>query len=96
MEWYIIHTYNLVFHYLEERVLMEGRATPSARPKKARTAKRATVEWLAAQGVISVAKDHNATPHANTLLPPYLSTKAPPITEENMYPHRNDDFNQFI
>ena len=73
---------------------MEGRATPSARPKKARTAKRAMMEWLAAQGVKSVAKDHKATPHANTLLPPYLSTKAPPITEENMYPQRKEDFNQ--
>ena len=70
---------------------MEGRATPSANPKKARTAKRLAVEWFAAQGVSRVAKDHNATPQAITLFPPYLSTKAPPITDENMYPHRNDD-----
>lgn len=70
---------------------MEGRATPSASPKKARTAKRLVVEWLAAHGVRRVAKDHNPTPHASTFFPPYLSTKAPPITDENMYPHRKDD-----
>lgn len=79
--------------YLDERVVMAGRATPSASPKKARAAKRARVEWLAAQGVRSVDKDHNTTPHASTLLPPYLSTKTPPTTEENMYPHKNDDCN---
>lgn len=70
---------------------MEGRATPSASPKKARTAKRLVVELLAAQGVRRVAKDHRATPHAITRFPPYLSTKAPPITDEKIYPHRNDD-----
>lgn len=70
---------------------MEGRATPSARPKKARIAKRLVVEWFAAHGVRNVAKDHKATPHAITLFPPYLSTKAPPMTDENMYPQRNDD-----
>jgi hypothetical protein len=74
-------------------MLMEGIATPSANPKKARTAKRLAVEWLAAQGVRRVAKDHKATPVAITLFPPYLSTKAPPTTDENMYPHRKDDFN---
>ena len=79
-------------HYLDRRVFMEGRATPSARPKKARTAKRLVVEWFAAHGVRTVAKDHKATPQAITLFPPYLSTKAPPITDENMYPHRNDDY----
>lgn len=78
-------------NYLDRRVLIEGMATPSARPKKARTANRLTVEWLAAHGVRSVAKDQKATPHAITLFPPYLSTNTPPITEENMYPHRNDD-----
>lgn len=72
---------------------MDGIATPSASPKKARTARRLAVEWLAAHGVRSVDKDHRATPQANTLFPPYLSTKAPPITDENMYPHRNDDCN---
>lgn len=30
--------------YLDRRVLMDGRATPSARPKKVRTAKRLAVE----------------------------------------------------
>uniref|UniRef100_A0A2P2IXD2 Uncharacterized protein n=1 Tax=Rhizophora mucronata TaxID=61149 RepID=A0A2P2IXD2_RHIMU len=70
---------------------MEGKATPSASPKKARTANRLAVEWLAAHGVRRVAKDHNATPHAITFLPPYLSTKAPPMTDEKMYPHRKDD-----
>lgn len=70
---------------------MQGMATPSASPKKARTAKRLAVEWLAAHGVRRVAKDQKATPHAITLFPPYLSANAPPITEENMYPHRNDD-----
>lgn len=49
---------------------MEGIATPSARPKKARTHNKATVECAAAQGVSRVAKDHNATPQANTLFPP--------------------------
>lgn len=63
---------------------MAGRATPSDSPKKARTANNAIVEWLAAKGVKRVAKDHNNTPHASTLFPPYLSIKAPPITEENM------------
>jgi hypothetical protein len=72
-------------------VLIDGRATPSASPKKARIANKAIVEWFAAKGVRRVAKDHNNTPQANTLFPPYLSTKAPPITEENIYPHRNDD-----
>lgn len=71
---------------------MDGRATPSASPKKVRTAKRLAVEWLAAHGVRRVAKDHKTTPQAITLFPPYLSTNAPPITDENMYPHRNDDF----
>jgi hypothetical protein len=84
------HTSNL--HYLDERVLMEGKATPSASPKNARTARRATVEWLAAHGVSRVARDHKATPHAITLFPPYLSTRAPPMTDENMYHHRKDDF----
>lgn len=74
-------------------MFMEGRATPSANPKNARTAKRETVEWLAAQGVRRVAKDHKATPAAITLFPPYLSTNAPPTNDENMYPQRNDDFN---
>ena len=71
---------------------MAGRATPSASPKKARTASRLRVEWEAAHGVMRVAKDHKATPHAITFFPPYLSTKTPPITDENTYPHRNDDF----
>lgn len=70
---------------------MDGRATPSASPKKARTANKPMVEWLAAKGVRRVAKDHKRTPHAITLFPPYLSTKPPPTTEENMYPHRKDD-----
>lgn len=70
---------------------MAGIATPSASPKKARTARRLAVEWVAAQGVRSVDKDHKATPQASTFFPPYLSTRAPPITDENMYPHRNDD-----
>lgn len=73
---------------------MEGKVTPSASPKKARTAKSPAVEWLAAHGVRRVANDHRPTPHASTRFPPYLSTKAPPITDENMYPHRNDDFNK--
>ncbi|GMH23045.1 hypothetical protein Nepgr_024888 [Nepenthes gracilis] len=63
---------------------MEGRAKPSASPKKARAAKRLVVEWFAVHGVVRVAKDHNTTPHAITLFPPYLSTKAPPITEEKI------------
>lgn len=63
---------------------MEGIATPSARPKKARTHNKAKVECAAAQGVSRVAKDHNATPQANTLFPPYRSTDAPPITDEKM------------
>lgn len=71
---------------------MEGRATPSASPKKARAINKANVEWLAAQGVIRVAKDHKATPQPITFFPPCLSTNAPPITDENMYPHRNDDW----
>ena len=70
---------------------MDGIVTPSASPKKARTANRLIVEWLAAKGVRRVAKDHKNTPQASTLFPPYLSTKAPPITEDNMYPHRKDD-----
>lgn len=77
--------------YLDTRVLIAGRATPSASPKKARTANRLRVEWEAAHGVRSVAKDHKATPHAKTFFPPYLSTKIPPITDDNTYPHRNDD-----
>lgn len=72
---------------------MAGRATPSANPKKARMAKRLVVEWLAAQGVSRVANDHNATPVAKTLFPPYLSIKAPPTTDESRYPHKKDDFN---
>lgn len=73
---------------------MEGKATPSASPKKARTAKRLVVEWLAANGVRRVARDQRATPQAITLFPPYLSTNAPPTKDENMYPHKNDDFNK--
>lgn len=79
---------------LDKRVLIDGIATPSASPKKARTAKRLVVEWLAANGVRRVASDQRATPHAITRFPPYLSTNAPPTTDENMYPHRNDDFNK--
>lgn len=79
-------------NHLDKRVLIEGMATPSASPKKARTAKRLAMEWLAANGVKRVAKDHKATPQAITLFPPYLSTNAPPITDERMYPHRKDDF----
>lgn len=79
---------------LDKRVLMDGKATPSASPKKARTAKRLVVEWLAANGVRRVARDQRATPQAITRFPPYLSTNAPPTTDENMYPHRNDDFNK--
>lgn len=75
---------------------MAGRATPSASPKKARMAKRANVELLAAHGVRSVDRDHNNSPHASTLFPPYLSTKAPPITEEKMYPHKKDDCNTWL
>ncbi|CAN6576193.1 unnamed protein product [Malus baccata var. baccata] len=71
---------------------MDGRATPSVSPKKARTAKRLVVEWLAAHGVRRVAKDHMAKPHAITVFPPYLSTKAPPITDDTVYPHRKDDW----
>lgn len=71
---------------------MEGRVTPSASPKNARAANSAIVEWLAAQGVSRVAIDHKVTPHAITVLPPYLSTRAPPISDENMYPHKKDDF----
>lgn len=78
--------------YLDKRMFIEGIATPSARPKKARMTKRLIVEWFAAHGVRRVAKDHNATPQAITRFPPYLSTKAPPITDEKMYPHRNDDY----
>jgi len=63
---------------------MDGKATPSANPKKDRMANKLTVEWFAARGVRRVAKDHKNTPQANTLFPPYLCTKAPPITEENM------------
>lgn len=63
---------------------MDGRATPSASPKKARTTNNPIVEWLAAKGVSRVARDQKNTPQAITLFPPYLSTRAPPITEENM------------
>lgn len=73
---------------------MAGKATPSARPKTARTTKRVAAEWLAAHGVRRVAKDHNATPHAITLVPPNLSAIAPPITEDTMYPHKNDDYSK--
>lgn len=66
-------------------------ATPSARPKRERTARSIAVEWSAAHGVSRVARDHKATPHAKTRFPPYLSAKAPPSIDENMYPHRNDD-----
>lgn len=31
-------------HYLDKRVFIDGKATPSANPKKALTAKRANVE----------------------------------------------------
>lgn len=71
---------------------MEGRATPSASPKKTRTAKRLVVECIAANGVRRVAIDQRAAPIARTFLPPCLSTKAPPITEEHIYPHRKDDY----
>ncbi|RRT39290.1 hypothetical protein B296_00037227, partial [Ensete ventricosum] len=70
---------------------MEGKATPSARPKSARTAKSMAVEWLAAHGVRKVARDQTAAPHAITRFPPYLSARAPPATDEMRYPHRNDD-----
>ena len=79
-------------HYLDNRVFIDGKATPSANPKKARMTKRLVVEWFAAHGVSRVAKDHNAAPQEITFLPPYLSTKAPPITDEKMYPQRNDDY----
>lgn len=75
---------------------MEGKATPWASPKMARIVKSVVVEWLAAQGVRSVAKDHIPTPHAKTFFPPYLSTNLPPITDENMYPQRNDDFDTYV
>lgn len=81
-----------VYIHLDMSVFMEGIATPSARPKMVRTARRVRVEWAAAHGVRRVAKDHRPTPHAITFFPPYLSTKTPPATEENMYPHRNEDF----
>lgn len=61
---------------------MEGRATPSARPKRARAARSMAVEWLAAHGVKAVATDQTATPQAMTLLPPYRSASAPPTMEE--------------
>lgn len=77
-------------------MFIEGIATPSARPKKARTAKRPIVEWFAAHGVISVAKDHKNTPQPITRFPPYLSTNAPPITDEKMYPHKKDDYHKTI
>lgn len=76
--------YEAKYIYLDARVLMAGIATPSANPKNARMAKSAPVEWFAAAGVRSVAKDHKVTPQANAFLPPYLSTKAPPTTDENM------------
>lgn len=81
--------------HLDKRVLIEGKATPSASPNEARMAKRLTVEWLAAHGVKRVATDHKPTPHAITFFPPYLSTNAPPITDEKMYPHRKDDLKKW-
>lgn len=75
----------------DKRVFIEGKATPSARPKRARATKSMLVEWSAAHGVNNVAKDHKATPQAITLFPPYLSANAPPKIDDNVYPHRNDD-----
>lgn len=77
--------------YRDKSVFMEGKATPSARPNRARTARSIAVEWSAAHGVRKVARDQRATPHAITLFPPYLSARAPPATDENKYPHRNED-----
>ena len=51
-------------------LFMQGRATPSAMPSRARIASRAHKEVSAAQGVRKVASDHKATPHAMTTLPP--------------------------
>lgn len=56
--------------YLATMLFMQGRATPSAMPRRARIARRSHREVSAAQGVRKVAKDHKATPQAMTTLPP--------------------------
>lgn len=62
--------YNFGNWYLATMLFMQGRATPSATPSKARIVSRAQIEVSAAHGVRKVASDHRATPHAMTTLPP--------------------------
>ena len=57
-------------YYLATMLFMQGRATPSAMPSKARIARSAHNEVSAAQGVKNVASDHKATPQPMTILPP--------------------------
>lgn len=64
--------------YLHRMLFMEGMATPSARPMRARMRSSIPMEWPAAQGVASVASDHKAAPQAITTLPPYRSASRPP------------------
>lgn len=78
-------------NYLGKKVLIVGKATPSARPKSMRAASRAPVDRWAANGVRNVASDQSAAAHAITRFPPYLSAKVPPTMDEITYPHRNDD-----
>ena len=80
----------IVTHF-GKKVLIVGNATPSARPKSARTASNMMVEREAAKGVRIVAKDQSAAAPAITFFPPYLSAKAPPTMDEKTYPHKNDD-----
>lgn len=77
--------------YRGKKVLMVGKATPSARPKRARTASSMPVECWAAHGVRKVARDQTVAPHAMTRFPPYRSASAPPATDDITYPHKNDD-----
>lgn len=56
--------------YLESMLFMLGNATPSAIPSRVLMVSSDHKEVSAAQGVRRVAKDHKATPHAITSLPP--------------------------
>lgn len=80
-------------NHCDKITFMDGKATPSARPKRMRTVISVILEWLAAHGVIIVASDQKTTPTAITSFPPYLSTKAPPTVEDTRYPHKKDDCN---
>ena len=78
-------------NHLDKMTIMEGIATPAARPKTDRMARSAAVECAAAPGVRKVASDQRAAPPAMTLLPPNRSARAPPTMDDTRYPHINDD-----